>query len=143
MPNLLFLDVNGVLICDRSANFNPELMGNLKHITDNINLEIIVSSSWRSREDLFGKLLEALERYEIPKPIGKTGKGPARANLINAYCYNYCKERHLEMSEIKFVNLDDNVHLKEMMPENTIMTESRIGLNREKADEVINLFKNE
>lgn len=82
--NVIFLDVNGVLISNEHLNFikafmlydgnvacwfDDECLTNLKHVVDETKSKIIITSKWRFKPEYLAVLLDKLKEYELEKDI--------------------------------------------------------------------------
>ena len=142
--NIIFLDVDGVLNNQKSM-LNQEMIDdncviNLKKILDNTNTKLVLSSTWRNREDNSGVVLyKAFKKNGIdPKLlIGKTtnfiDKGIIQ-NRVNEIL-QWVKENNVN----KWIAIDD---LLLTLPEgHFVQTDFIPGLNDENTKKAIELLK--
>jgi hypothetical protein len=145
-PTVLFLDVDGVLNqCGHEQDVLTTKAGLLKKIVTKTACSIIVSSTWRRRQQMRDLLVKLLRQSDV----AVTGWTPC-LDMINDSGFFVTGERGHEIQAwldenphvMRFVILDD---CKDMAHLGThlVQTESFVGLTEEIADEVIRRLTNE
>lgn len=152
--NIIFLDVDGVLNNIKDAEeqyeriltpivgfdwpFSKRSLNVLKRIVDETDAKIVVTSTWRLREQGRKTLLSELEKYDLKeKVIGWTPNLKAfnREEEIIAYL------KSNEYTNLNFIILDDEVRWYKDLKEYVIKIDAYLGLNEEHLEPSINLLK--
>lgn len=149
--DVLFLDIDGVLTnhaewkeCEKIPTdffypylFAPSCVKNLNHILNKVNVEIILSSTWRlSYWENIGKIFTLNKITSIP--IDRTPKlnDQQRGKEILLWLDN-CRN-----AIRKFAILDDDKDFDDIQTKEALFfTETEFGLTREIADKIIRYFK--
>lgn len=147
---IIFLDVDGVLNSTRkniegynltrrphsglNYPFDEICMKNLKHIVDETNSYIVLTSLWRKFEDHKNRLMEELQKYNLnSKVIGETCVLDNRVTEIKDYL-NRAKQK------INYIIIDDSNNLQELA-DYLIQTDPYWGLKKENAEDAIKLLR--
>lgn len=152
--NIIFLDVDGVINNIKDAEeqyertrkpiigfdwpFSKSSLNVLKKIVDETDAKIVVTSSWRRREEGRKILLAELDKYNLKeKVIGWTPclKAFNREEEVIAYL------KSNEYTNLNFIILDDEVSWYKDLKEYVIKTDAYFGLNEEHLEPSINLLK--
>lgn len=136
MNRILFLDVDGVL--NSRADCGLDGLGDshlrqLKRIVNEGGCQIVLTSSWRSADDLLGKLRLAFDRHHIPLWIDVTPDlSGDRAEEIVAWLR--------EMERCISVVIDDDCDGFSSAGLRCVQTSVDHGLTEDLATEVIRAF---
>lgn len=149
---IIFLDIDGVLnsidhliemytIHKRAFHcfdypFDRKCLNNLKEIVNQTDSYIVVTSTWRTRQEGRDKLLEVLNDYNLDERIvGYTPKlsSGKRGQEIKTFL----NETSLKIDD--FVILDDNNDMEDLIT-NLVLTNPNTGMTKENAEEAINIL---
>lgn len=115
---LIFLDVDGVLCCNKHGHLEADKLKRLAGIVQRTNSKVVLSTDWRRHPELKQRLMQVLATHDC-QVIGATLKGPAlepvRPREITAWLDGYETERHLHASPAvsSWVAVDDRPLLRE------------------------------
>lgn len=148
--NIIFLDVDGVLNSMEHAielynetgkrrsgkdfPFDERCMLNLKHLVEETNSSLVITSTWRKYEDEKERLIEELSKYDLDKRVmGYTKILGNRVLEIKEY---------LEYigSDINFIILDDYAYLEDLV-DYLVSTNAYYGLQKKDVDIAIKKLK--
>ena len=115
---LIFLDVDGVLCCNKHGHLEADKLKRLAGVVQRTNSKVVLSTDWRRHPELKHRLMQVLANHDC-QVIGATLKGPAlepvRPREITAWLDGYETERHLHASPAvsSWVAVDDRPLLRE------------------------------
>lgn len=136
--NIIFLDVDRVLNSAKELSegpFSKISLNVLKRIVDEINVKIVVISSWRLLEFSRKILLSELEKYHLKESvIGMTPHLTSNREEIMTYL------KSNEFSNLNFIILDDQVIEYQDLEEHVIKIDPYFGLNEENLETCIHLL---
>lgn len=136
--NIIFLDVDRVLNSAKELSegpFSKISLNVLKRIVDEINVKIVVISSWRLLEFSRKILLSELEKYHLKESvIGMTPHLTSNREEIMTYL------KSNEFSNLNFIILDDQVIEYQDLEEHVIKIDPYFGLNEEHLETCIHLL---
>jgi hypothetical protein len=132
----IFLDIDGVLIDEDNGGFSNNALLNLRHIIDETNAEVILSSTWRIYDKTLKVIINELEKYDIN--LYSTTRRNYQLNnrkdeileWVTNNCVSPCYWVAIDDSEL---NLPDNHYLRINPHE---------GLTHDDACHIINIFHN-
>ncbi len=158
MKPIIFLDFDGVLNTDKNLQailrgtgsfkdrygtvFDPEAVENLKKITDTVDCDIVISSSWRylgfetmqrmwNDRKLPGKIVATTEYNPEFAGEGRRGKE------IQAYLTNlYIKEKKSR----SYVILDDIDDFLLFQKRHFILIDGKVGITAKDVEKAINIL---
>lgn len=154
MRKLIFLDCDGVITTYKSGwKFDPEKLELLKHILDETDADIVVSSSWRystvkeTLEKSFkdfpfkDRIVDVTPRLNLP---GKKGDWtffmPERGLEIDAYLNKLTGHDFHHEKYVKYVILDDDPDFLWVQRNNFIRTDSYLGMSEEDVEKAIKIL---
>ncbi len=151
---IIFLDIDGVLNCDSTAErvpntliigIDPKLLANLKTLVDTTGAVVVLSSSWRLMRDMFGNSSNKLYQYleEQLANVGISIYDQIDRDISESYRGLLIKHWMYDENVEAFVILDDDCfdYEKQGLKDNWVHTTYDKGFTERKLQDALNILK--
>lgn len=138
MINIIFIDIDGVLISDNDNTFNVNALQNLKYIVKKSNAKLVLSSTWRLHKKPLEHVKNVLSKYDMElfstTAINKYIK--PRSDEILEFIENISSKINVN----KWIAIDD-AEILTNNKENFFRIDPQYGLTQDDAHTIINMFQ--
>ena len=149
--NIVFLDVDGVLNSHNKLEevyyktgkphsginypFDEKCLKNLKTLVEETNSKIVITSTWREKEDHMKVLLNVLKEYDLDKTV--IGYTPILYKTREEEIIEYLNSLNINVNYV----IIDNVRDMKTLNNNLVVTSVKTGFTKENLKTAIKILK--